>query len=586
MGGRRGWGACLREDQKPLELGAQGGFQAPFDGDNFKRSLTANGIYRCGFNLFMTNLSWTATPGVPIVQGRIDTLVQYSFLKPGPIPFDFVIRVPTADYDPLRHKGALQCVSPEEVKVAFMMALARDVLAEGLADREAVLKGWKRAALSITATFKLLQTEDDVFFEAFNLREKLANDFQALARTTFQRIYEVAQFRARKLVSLGASASHKRICDEFNNRAELAATSEPVNVDFIQKALAVHAQAFSLPAVLKAITTLESLCGKSSPYDALGKLNGIVRKAKEPAIIEWTFCTITDLVISGRCGAKDFPERWLLGEGPNARGAVDTFIAKYKLLEYLLTVAQDQLGTPTHVKEKMRAVLKDHESYRKHLKPLDGSSPDLSWRAGWARSAVMAMSFIERAAYGEDFDPSLRTAVRMCKSPEDIMHNEAIAAKWTEVTDMAKQEEEEERKRKVAEAPEGEAGDSAAATAAPAAAGAVALAGETDASTSAEQRLQLEAERMVNSNITLLIEPDSQTELKNAIMSSAAGKVEGREGQERLCRAKEAAMQLIQFPRFARALRRASRERPASRPIGIPGLPVGLKARMRAREGW
>ncbi len=366
------------------------------------------------------------------------------------------------------------------------------------------------------------------------------------------------------MVSLGANATHKRICDEFNSRAELAATSEPVNVDFIQKALAVHAQAFSLPAVLNAVTTLESLCKKNSPYDALGKLSGIVRKAKEPAIIEWVFCTITDLVLSGRCGGKDFPERWLLGEGPNARGAVDTFIAKYKLLEYLLTTAQDQLGTPTDVKEKMRAVLKDHESYRKHLKPFDGSTPDMSWRAGWARSAVMAMSFIERAVYSDDFEASLRTAVRMSKTSEDIMHNDSIAAKWAEVTEMAKREEEEERRRKVADGPEGEAVDGATATA-PAAAAAAAAAlpgGEMDPSANPEHRLLVEAERMVNSNITLVVEPDSQTELKHAIMSSAAGKVEGRgDHGETLCRA----LHLTQLPRVARALRRASRDRPASR---------------------
>lgn len=496
--------------------------------------MATNGVYRCGFNLFMTNFSWTATPGVPVVQGRIDMIMDYHFKTPGPIPFDFVLRAPTVDYDPFRHKGAIQCVSPEEIKMAFMKAVARDVRATELADRDTVLKGWKRAALSVTATFKHLPTEDDVFFEAFNLREKLANDYQALARTTFQRIYEVAQFRARKLVSLGASASHKKICEEFNNRAELAASSEPVNVDFIQKALAVHSLAFSLPRVLTAISTLESLCKKNSPYDALGKLHGIVRKAKDAPVIEWVFCTITDLVLSGRSGAKDFPERWLLGEGTNARGAVDTYILKFKMLEYLLTTAQDQLGNPTPVKEQMRMVLKDHESYRKHLKPLDGSQPDMSWRAGWARSAVMCLSFIERMVYAEDFDTSLRTAVRMGKSPEDVMQNEAVAAKWAEVMDLAKAEREEERKRKVAEGTEGAEGEAAASSSAttPAPTEGAATGAEMDAATSAEHRLQLEAERMVNSNITLLIEPDSQTELKNAIMSSAAGKVEGREGNE------------------------------------------------------
>ena len=45
-------------------------------------------------------------------------------------------------------------------------------------------------------------------------------------------------------------------------------------------------------------------------------------------------------------------------------------------------------------------------------------------------------------------------------------------------------------------------------------------------------RLQVEAQRLVHSNVTLFIEPESQTELKNAIMSSNAGKCQGTDGQE------------------------------------------------------
>ncbi len=90
------------------------------------------------------------------------------------------------------HKGDLQCVSPDEIKMAYMRAMARDI---GASVGDDVVKGWCRTAL------KHLDTEDDLFFYAFNLRERLVNDFPALARTALQGIHEVAQFRERKLVT-------------------------------------------------------------------------------------------------------------------------------------------------------------------------------------------------------------------------------------------------------------------------------------------------------------------------------------------------------------------------------------------------
>jgi hypothetical protein len=160
----------------------------------------------------------------------------------------------------MKHVGGLQCVTPEEVKMAFLKAVVRDK-----DEDEDVLKEWRRIALTCTAVFKMLETDDDVFFEAFNARERLVNDFQSLARTAFQRIHEVAHFRQRKQVTWGAGMTMKKLCDEFNKRAELAATSEPVNLDFMQKALNIYDKAFSLPKVVEAIECLEAICKKSSP---------------------------------------------------------------------------------------------------------------------------------------------------------------------------------------------------------------------------------------------------------------------------------------------------------------------------------
>ena len=518
-----------------LDIG-NGGYQRPYTSADFKACMTT-GMYKCGFNIFAVNFNWSPTPGVPIAESRVDMFMEYYFKEPAPVPFDLIIRVPNLDFDPMTHLAGLHCVTPEEVKMAFIKAIVRDK------DNRGALKCWRAHSLTCTASFKLLETEDDVFFEAFNLRERLVADFQSLARTAFQRIHEVAQFRARKQAAWGANMSLKRLCDEFNKRAELASSTEPVNLDFLQKALQIYDKAFSLPKVVESIELLESICKKSSPYDSVHKLAGIIRRAKDSPVIEWVFETITDMVVSRKAKAEDFPTRWLLGESGGSRGgAVDTFILKHRMLEYLLSKQMDVLGIASDVREKMREVLKDHSSYRRFLNPIPGDSladddvpkVDLTWRADWTRTSIMYLNFVERCCYSDDFDNALRTAVKMGKGPADVLVYDSIATIITAIVEMQQQEEESQRKLLVAAAVSEDAGSAAdASTAGNSNAPATASGGEaTAAETAAEQRLQVEAERIVSSKVALLVEPDSQTELKTAIMGSTAGRVEGRDGSD------------------------------------------------------
>ena len=77
---------------------------------------------------------------------------------------------------------------------------------------------------------------------------------------------------------------------------------------------------------------------------------------------------MADLDVSRKHSGAEFPLRWLLGDGGRG-GAVDLFMMKYKMLEFLLSTHLDLLGLPSHVKEKMREVLANHISCRKFLNP-------------------------------------------------------------------------------------------------------------------------------------------------------------------------------------------------------------------------
>lgn len=216
------------------------------------------------------------------------------------------------------------------------------------------------------------------------------------------------------------------------------------------------------------------------------------------------------------------------------------YIMKHNMLDYLLTKQLDTFGLPSQVKEKMREVLANHKSYRAFLNPIaaggedevDNQKPgaaDLSWRGDWSRSAIMYLSFVERCVYGDDFDATLRTACKMGKGPADVVQYDSFVSALNAIRDMQTKEQEEQQKLAAGLVLEEAAKNPAAA---PVAGGGAAVAATEEGEGATDQRLQLEAERIVNSKVTLLIEPDSQAELKSAIMSSLAGKVEGREGSE------------------------------------------------------
>lgn len=209
------------------------------------------------------------------------------------------------------------------------------------------------------------------------------------------------------------------------------------------------------------------------------------------------------------------------------------YILKHKMLKYCMGALADKLELPGDMRDQMHCVLQSHSKYRECLHPReDGAKPpDLTWRAGWPRSAIMFLTFVETLVYGEDFDTVLRIAVRSSKSPADVMEYDTISSKWADILETHKKQM-EGSSAAAAAAGDGDstAGQSrlrdeegrACATAA----------GDAAGDQEPVDKLQQEAERTVNSNILLVVEPESQTELKQKIMSSFFGKLVGKEHQE------------------------------------------------------
>ena len=150
-------------------------------------------------------------------QARVDGLDTCYCAEPAPYPLNLIIAVPDVSYQPNLHLGAWQSVSPEEMKHAFIRAIARGLNARAEA---CIAERWCHAASSCTAEFKILTSDDGMRFEAFNAvgRERGAS----LSRIAYQRIFEIAIFWSRKIATFGTSIGAKAFAQAFNEHARLS----------------------------------------------------------------------------------------------------------------------------------------------------------------------------------------------------------------------------------------------------------------------------------------------------------------------------------------------------------------------------
>lgn len=112
----------------------------------------------------------------------------------------------------------------------------------------------------------------------------------------------------------------------------------------------------------------------------------------------WVIASIIDGVKSGLHSAGAFGHRALKGEGNN-KGFVDLFLLKAKLLRHLLHDFLNERQIPSAIKEKLRDIYGNHESFRKEC---PYKSESRQWQEGWDDSSMQAASLIEETVYGKD----------------------------------------------------------------------------------------------------------------------------------------------------------------------------------------
>ena len=173
--------------------------------------------------------------------------MKFYFETPSAMPRPVVISVTDLDSNPLSQRGALQAISPEELRCAMLFAMARDVT-NGADDKE-TLTTWRRHALSVTMQFMHHPSHDAMYFAACQLRENMGQDHESMSRTALQRVYEIARFRESQTRLHGVTSGTAASVTQAYATVKTAGNQQPYTSSAIDAAIAVYQRMLSLASV-------------------------------------------------------------------------------------------------------------------------------------------------------------------------------------------------------------------------------------------------------------------------------------------------------------------------------------------------
>ena len=142
---------------------------------------------------FWCNPRFRAQPGIPINEYGVDVLKKTHWSEPPDTwKEELTIRICILDEeDPVQSTGQLKSVSADEVRDAFVFALA-DAVDRG---RKEELTRWRKLILTTPAIFEPIGRESDIFLRSSQLREEATTALAAIKRTPLGRIMEILRFR-------------------------------------------------------------------------------------------------------------------------------------------------------------------------------------------------------------------------------------------------------------------------------------------------------------------------------------------------------------------------------------------------------
>ena len=395
--------------------GRHSGHMATFNIDEYKTAMVERGHYKAACNIFNLDFHWTATPKVPIRRSAIQQIKAHYFQAPGIYPEDVVVGI-GAGQDPTSLHGRLRSISPEEIRFALIDAMAGAVTRNEPLE---TLQEWRTTCLTCCFHFKLIESDDDFFMQAMQLREHVVVDFHGMARTARQWVYLVVSLQ-KQMASTVGSMSPADLAAHISSQVTLSPDTERVTENFVKTALDIHSGMFAVPAHCRILEEAEEEWGMNNPFNSIAKLHIIWKACRgHPDDMSWVLKMMVFSVRAGLHHVATFTCRTLKGEN-NHPGHVQLFLLKKEMRIHLLTKTLTTVRFAPEVFAQMMEVYGNLDRYVKHLGPIGCMRDrDLSWQSSWPPSALQFSRLVEDIVYGKEYDATLRFGLRGRKTVEE-----------------------------------------------------------------------------------------------------------------------------------------------------------------------
>ena len=217
------------------------------------------------------NIFWSANT-MPLDQGSIDELMAEFGEDPQAETLGTTVFVANASSNPLRpdQRGLMKDVSPEEPRMAFILQLKK--LLDAGADVEIISK-YRNLILSATCTFEPHSKEDDVGWRAEQLREQSAKDHDRLSISPLQRGFRIWSWKVKQGKKLRKQLTFQEVVDEYGKHVQLASSSEPVKVGFIEAMVHVMNYIMVHPELRELVMSCQKKHKHRSPWNSMYKLD-------------------------------------------------------------------------------------------------------------------------------------------------------------------------------------------------------------------------------------------------------------------------------------------------------------------------
>ena len=169
------------------------------------------------------------------------------------------------------------------MRFAVLRAVVRDINAGD----ENKLTEWRTILLSLHCVFLKLESADDLWKKARQLREDVAQTFLTMRLSALQNIYEVEHFK-RKCERLHGKTSATKLTEAFREGITFSDATEKVTDSFVDMSTTIDARMLSVERIAKVLLAAETEFSHRSPFDGVTKLQTIISKAKTEDKIFWT----------------------------------------------------------------------------------------------------------------------------------------------------------------------------------------------------------------------------------------------------------------------------------------------------------